>query len=149
MNTNLYRLVYCSHNRIAGTAEQVTEEIQQILTTARTKNAHRGITGALLYNDGNFAQVLEGPLAAIEGVFETIQCDPRHSEVTVVQSGTITGRQFPDWSMAFAGSSTAPIPLAAAAFGAAFSNTDGAGAQMIAVLQDLVRQENDWILSHE
>jgi hypothetical protein len=90
--------------------------------------------------------VLEGPLTSIERVFETIQCDPRHSEVTVVQSGPVEGRQFPDWSMAFAGNNADRLPVAAAAFNAAFTNSVGAGEQMLTILRELIVQEDDWIL---
>ena len=147
MNSNLYRLVYCSRNRIRGTESEVNATIREILSSARTNNSSHGVTGALLYNDGNFAQALEGPLAAVEQIFEKIQCDPRHSEVTVVQSGSVTGRDFPDWSMAFAGTSAAPQPLAAEMVEAVFANSADAKDQMLPLLQKLVVQEDEWILA--
>jgi hypothetical protein len=61
------------------------------------------VTGALLYNRSCFAQVLEGPLHAIERTFERIQRDTRHTDVTVLDLAEITLREFPAWSMAFAG----------------------------------------------
>ncbi len=147
MNSNLYRLVYCSRNRLQGGELDVTREIQHILATARANNAKIGISGALMYNDGNFAQILEGPLASIEHIFEKIQRDPRHSEITVVQSGRASERLFPAWSMAFAGTSgTDRIPAATAAFRAAFENVDHAGDQLLSVLQELVIQEDENIL---
>ena len=53
-----------------------------------------------MYSSGYFAQVLEGPKSAIEQVFETIQRDPRHGDVTVLECANIEGRDFPQWSMA-------------------------------------------------
>src|SRR3712207_1506424 len=97
----LHRIAYCSRNRIP--ADALAGELQGILTAARRTNARLAVTGALLYNQGSFAQVLEGPLPAIERIFEAIQCDPRHSEVMVIDSGPIDARTFPEWSMAFAG----------------------------------------------
>ena len=147
MNSNLYNLVYCSRNRILGNNAEVTAELQNILASSRTNNGRAGITGALLYNAGNFAQILEGPLAAIERTFEVIQRDPRHSEVTVIQSGRAVARQFPEWSMAFAGNNTVErMPLATAAFDAVFSNSVGAGEQMLSLLKDLIVREDDWVL---
>ncbi len=147
MNSKLYKLVYCSRNRIGGNNAEVTAELQSILASARANNARIGITGALLYNAGNFAQVLEGPLPSIERIFEVIQRDPRHSEVVVVQSGPVSERAFPEWSMAFSGSGAAEqMPLATAAFDAVFANAEGAGEQLLAVLQGLVVCEDDWVL---
>ena len=125
----------------------MTADIQKILTSSRTNNGREGVTGALLYNQGNFAQVLEGPLARVGQIFERIQCDPRHSEVTVVESAPVDGRNFPEWSMAFAGNDKSDLqPLAKAAFSAAFAGSAGAGTQILALLQELITQEDDWIL---
>ena len=147
MTSNLYNLVYCSRNRIRGTSEEVAAELRGILASARKNNPALSITGALLYNAGNFAQILEGPLQSIEKVFETIQRDPRHSEVTVVQSGPCAQRDFPEWSMAFAGASvTETMPIATAAFDAVFAKAVGAGDQMLSALKDLIVSEDDWIL---
>lgn len=147
MQTNLFRLVYCSRNRIAGTNTEVVAELQSILASARKNNPSLDLTGALLYNTGNFAQVLEGPLASIERIFEVIQRDPRHSEVTVIHTGPASQRDFPDWSMAFAGANhPGQLPLATAVFESVFAHTAGAGEQMLHTLKDLVVSENDWIL---
>lgn len=143
----LYKLVYCSRNLIKGTSAEVTAELESILAKSRKNNPALDITGALLYNAGNFAQVLEGPLGSISKVFETIQCDPRHGEVTVVHSGPTEMRDFPNWSMAFTGSANeTDMPAATAAFAAVFTNPSQAGEQMLAVLKDLVVLEDDWVL---
>ena len=43
-----------------------------------------GVTGALIFNSGVFAQVLEGRRQIIEGDFERIQRDRRHADVHVL-----------------------------------------------------------------
>ncbi len=63
------------------------------------------VTGALLFNGGSFAQVLEGPRKAVETTFERIQRDPRHSDVSVLQCEPVEARGFSNWSMAFIGHS--------------------------------------------
>ena len=147
MKNSLYKLVYCSRNLIQGTDADVATELQKILASSRVNNSRSGITGALLYNAGMFAQALEGPLEAVERTFEVIQRDPRHSEVTVIQSGPTEERDFPEWSMAFTGTSVSEaMPQATAAFGAVFSNAAGASECMLSVLKDLVVSEDDWIL---
>lgn len=147
MNEDLYRIVYCSRNLIRGDEKAVSQELQTILSKSRINNAAAAITGALLYSSGSFAQVLEGRLSAIERVFEVIQRDLRHSEVTVVQIGPITSRQFPEWSMALAGKSNMDSrPETIAAFDAVFSQRSGGGEQILNILQDLVVSDIDWIL---
>jgi len=82
---------------------KLTHEVRAILQTSRRNNAERGITGALLYSAGCFAQVLEGPLSQVETIVERIMLDPRHHEVKVLQFHVLVERAFGDWSMAFAG----------------------------------------------
>lgn len=147
MKQDLYNLIYCSKNCIRGGEAQVKAELQNILAASRKNNTAHDITGALLYNGGNFAQVLEGPLAAIERTFEKIQCDPRHTEVNVLHNGPAESRNFPEWSMAFAGAGDpGRKALASSAFEAAFNSSDRAGEQVLALLRELVVQEEDWLL---
>ncbi len=102
--SDLYRLVYASKN-LLGPDDDPAAAVEQILDASRRNNGPAGITGALLFNGGAFAQVLEGPRHAVELTFERIQRDLRHGEVTVLQCGPAEGRGFPDWSMAFVGRS--------------------------------------------
>jgi hypothetical protein len=77
------------------------EELVRLLHQSRKNNGPREITGMLLYSDGNFLQVLEGPDAAVEQLLETITRDPRHKGMMELLRGDLTERQFPDWTMGF------------------------------------------------
>jgi hypothetical protein len=103
MTQDLYRLAYFSRNSLLGSLDQVGAEVQQILEVSRRNNQRVGVTGALLFNCSCFAQVLEGPLNAVEETFERIQRDTRHADVTVLELAMAPVREFPAWSMAFAG----------------------------------------------
>lgn len=103
MSETLYSLAYFSRNAIAGDPSQVQADIAQILRSARRNNAACGVTGALLFSDGCFAQVLEGRRCDVESVFESIQCDPRHRDVTILHLHAVPERSFGAWSMAFGG----------------------------------------------
>jgi hypothetical protein len=145
---SLHQLVYCSRNQIKGTEPEVVDAVQIILSSARKNNACAGITGALLFNEGLFAQVLEGPVDSVEQIFEKIQRDPRHSDVTVLQSSAAERREFSEWSMAFAARSAKTGPgFAIPAFGASHVNPSLAGKQVLALLHELVVQE-DWMVSY-
>ncbi len=105
MSEGLYRLVYYSRNRAAGTPDGMAVTIDRILASSRRNNVSAGVTGALMFNAGCFAQVLEGPEAAVMHTFERIQQDERHGDVTVLSFGPVTARAFDCWSMAFVGDS--------------------------------------------
>ncbi len=77
------------------------EELKQLLISFRTNNEANGITGTLIYNDGNFTQVLEGETAKVNATFERIQKDPRHSGILELMKGKLACRNFPDWAMGF------------------------------------------------
>ncbi len=98
----LYRLTYCSQSRLTGAPQDRRAALSKLLTSARRRNASMGLTGALVFSAQRFAQVLEGPMEAIEQVFELIQRDHRHGNVTVLDYGPVEARAFPGWSMAFA-----------------------------------------------
>ncbi len=142
--TQLYRVLYCSRNTLTGTADTYPDEIQRILAVSRENNHRDGVTGGLLFSDGCFAQVLEGPLDAVEKAFERIQCDERHREVTVLQSGAIAARDFPDWSMAFTGAGPVANPLGYSLDRAFFGQSMAAN-DVLALLRKVVVHENDWL----
>ena len=100
----LLRLVYVSRNAIAVPAGGMAWEIDRILDASQRNNARAGVTGALIFNDGVFGQVLEGPRDAVEETFERIQLDDRHSDVTLLDIATVGLRSFGAWTMGFVGS---------------------------------------------
>ena len=106
MSDTIYSLVYYSRNHIAGDSDKFAAHVDDILAKSRANNARDQITGALLFNAGCFAQVLEGPLANIEEAFERIQQDERHGEVSLLMLEPIGARSFPNWAMGFVGLSS-------------------------------------------
>ena len=143
MNNTLYKILYCSRNLIEGEQAQSDAEISHILATARTNNSRQNVTGALLFNAGCFAQVLEGPRPAIEQIFERIQRDPRHSDVTVLESGDASERDFPDWSMAHVQPPTGVQANGiAAALDQAMMHPEASGREVLELLRTLVVQED-------
>nr|WP_298411363.1 BLUF domain-containing protein [uncultured Halomonas sp.] len=109
MDKTLYRLVYLSRNTITGDDDRLQDEIRGILDVSQRNNRQAGVTGALMFNTGCFAQVLEGPHNRIQDTFERIQCDPRHSHVSVLAFDRVEARYFSDWDMAFVGQNAQSI----------------------------------------
>lgn len=105
MTDSIHRLVYYSRNRASGDADELARTITTVLATSNINNERVGVTGALMFNSGCFAQVLEGSRAAVENVFERIQQDDRHGDVSLLAFEPAPARAFENWSMGFVGAS--------------------------------------------
>ena len=77
------------------------DELEDLHERAQDNNAEDGITGALVYVDGFFLQILEGPQERVEGLMRRIGRDLRHEDVTVLQAGEVEAAAFTGWSMAY------------------------------------------------
>ena len=77
------------------------DDLLNILRASRRNNVAAGVTGALLYADGNIMQALEGPPDAVEGVYERVRRDPRHRNILPLLRQEVAERSFPEWSMGF------------------------------------------------
>jgi hypothetical protein len=138
---DLYTLAYFSRNAIEENQRDLRAEIESILAAARRNNSQRGVTGALLYSRGCFAQVLEGPLVAVESIFEQIECDPRHSDVTVIHFKPTQARSFAAWSMAFTGfdeQGTIPLNINGLLTDPGQIETSQEGGDLVSVLSGLI-----------
>lgn len=77
------------------------EELEKLLEISGRKNPPAGITGILLYQDGNFMQLIEGPKAAAEELYEKIQKDPLHHGIITLLRQPLEERSFAKWAMKF------------------------------------------------
>lgn len=72
-----------------------------LVSRCQANNKRLGVTGILVYSDGNFMQVIEGPDLVTHALYERIKLDVRHHDVTTVHSQALERREFQGWSMAF------------------------------------------------
>lgn len=93
----LYRLLYVSTARRFLT----DAELQALLEQARRNNRAAGLTGMLIYAQGNFLQYVEGPRREIEALVARLERDTRHHGVIRLIEGNIDRRIFSDWSMGY------------------------------------------------
>jgi hypothetical protein len=77
------------------------EELVELLKKARTNNRSLDITGMLLYKDGNFMQLLEGPKEAVQSLVDKIKLDRRHRGFIALLHEERPEREFSDWEMGF------------------------------------------------
>lgn len=91
------RLIYTS----ASSHMLTDEELIEILVVSRNNNHNLGITGILLYVEGVFFQVLEGPDQAIDKIYTRISRDNRHRRIHMLINESTENRDFPEWKMGF------------------------------------------------
>ncbi len=120
---SLFHLIYAS----AATHRLTEQDLAQLLQSCRENNARLGLTGMLLYADGSFFQVLEGATEVVHGLYQRIERDARHAQVTRIISEPIPRRYFSEWSMGFSDLSAAALSQAPGSndfFGKAHSFND-------------------------
>jgi chemotaxis family two-component system sensor kinase Cph1 len=91
----LHFLIYVSQ----AVAPMSGQSLNELLKQSRDFNRSVGITGCLIYQDGFFMQMLEGPRDAVFALYEKIKTDPRHCNVGIVIEAPTRRRIFVDWSM--------------------------------------------------
>ena len=96
-NEPLYSLAYTSR-AAPDMASRATR--MALHDFARARNAQSNLTGLLIYVEGQFVQVLEGPKASVSALFQNIVRDVRHEEVRLICECEIGARAFGNWSMA-------------------------------------------------
>lgn len=90
----IVRLTYFSRNRLDRLSGPMSDRFSEILATSVANNSRDDVTGALIYDDKWFAQVLEGTEVTVSQTFERILCDQRHSDIALVKMETVIKRRF-------------------------------------------------------
>lgn len=103
MEKRIFTLTYFSRSALTGDLASIKHQVNELLSVSQRNNNSKQVTGALLYSGGYFIQVLEGTQLNVEEVFESIMCDVRHKDVTVLSSEYVSSRNFASWSMALVG----------------------------------------------
>jgi len=93
----MIQLVYVS----SATVPFSKADLLGLLEKSRVNNERDGLSGILLYKDGNFMQVLEGEEVAVMTTYDRISKDSRHGGILTLLTRTLEQPDFRDWSMAF------------------------------------------------
>lgn len=94
---NIVRLIYAS--RLKSKLDPAA--VEKIAAVSRRNNRKLGVTGALCSSPRGFLQILEGPAAAVNELYNRIVRDPRHADVTLLEYVKVPFREFEHWSMAY------------------------------------------------
>ena len=150
---SLYRLIYRSREVITqavpdfDTEDGSERELRAIVSAARGRNKADNITGALLFTDAGFAQVLEGPREVLERTFERISADSRHADVTILSFTPLPCRSFPDWPLGFCRRpSLGPVVENSPDSGTPLSAPRvRTASDLLRLLERVVQQEDEWM----
>lgn len=88
----LHRVVYLS----IAVGVLRADELDRLLLRSKASNSGAGITGLLLFYEGAFLHVVEGPAAGVASLMQKIRRDRRHSHLAVLESGPCEARAFQD-----------------------------------------------------
>tara|TARA_R110000824_G_scaffold21417_5_gene79790 strand:+ start:862 stop:1335 length:474 start_codon:yes stop_codon:yes gene_type:complete len=94
------RLLYTSALNVDQSGERPEQTARRIAESSAAHNRLSELTGSLLFVDGHFIQILEGPPEQVEETFEKICCDFRHVDVRLIDLVNVSERLFEDWDMA-------------------------------------------------
>lgn len=93
----MYYIIY-----VSSSAHLMSDNgLKDILVKSYQKNKRLGITGMLLYSEGNIIQLLEGDEKKVTDLYNEIRKDFRHHDIVKVGEGMIEERNFGDWTMGF------------------------------------------------
>jgi hypothetical protein len=92
----LYQVLYWSEATSLSKGQLLA-----LLEQARRHNVAHHVTGVLLYSEGRFVQIIEGPAGIIRPLLGRIQADTRHHTLEIVRAGPIAARHFAEWTMDF------------------------------------------------
>lgn len=80
---------------------QDQHEILDILRKSQINNQRKQISGLLVFRDGQYLQLLEGPTAAVDALFAVISQDPRHHDIQVIDQRLVESLLMPTWAMGY------------------------------------------------
>ncbi|OUD09272.1 hypothetical protein BVC71_11285 [Marivivens niveibacter] len=92
---SIVRLIYVS----IANADLNADDVVHILDNAKRRNEVNGLTGMLLFDEGQFWQVLEGEALFVQRTYERICLDKRHTNITTLSFEENIEPKFKDFSM--------------------------------------------------
>ena len=107
----LSRLIYISEPQFDAADGSTLSQLASIMSASRRNNKARNITGALVYDESWFLQVLEGDRRAIWERFSRINEDERHGGCLLMEMVDVETRLFGNWWMGLASRNTSTEPV--------------------------------------
>ena len=93
----LYTLCYVSSSNDNLSAK----DLEHLFKVNKRNNTDLDVSGILIYNNGNFLQILEGDEKKVKSLFKKIQGDSRHNNLITLINNSIDERIFHDYDSGF------------------------------------------------
>jgi hypothetical protein len=94
----LHEILYCS----LLAPDQPTQVVGWIVTQARARNAHEGITGLLVFDGIRFCEHFEGPPESVKSLMARLEADRRHTDLRVLFESARAQRRYQRFEMGLA-----------------------------------------------
>jgi len=91
----LRQVVYISQ----ATRDFTEADLDELVKVSDNNNRKYGITGAMLYLENAFIQVIEGEDSDIAQLLKNLYADTRHRDIRIVSDSVVPARNFQNWSM--------------------------------------------------
>lgn len=106
-------------SRSVGTMSEL--DLHRLARAAQARNLIEGVTGLLVHDSGWIFQQLEGPACGLARIWQSIQRDPRHQDIDLMELAPLDERRFQGWSLKLSvqGAETGRVPPEAQALGPA------------------------------
>lgn len=91
----MHQLVYVSK----AASHIASADVFRIIEQSARNNPSADITGFLIFRDGQFLQMIEGPLMSLDALLRVLAHDPRHHSIRVLSREPIAARSYPRWRM--------------------------------------------------
>ena len=74
-------------------------DLDDLVSVSRHNNHKYGITGAMLFLENAFIQVVEGEEIAVGHLLDKLYADKRHHDIRIISDQKVATRNFRNWSM--------------------------------------------------
>ncbi len=98
----LSRLIYISEPCLDRAHGSTIAQLASIMASSKRRNQAASVTGALIYDEASFLQILEGDRRVIWQTFSRIADDERHAGCLLVEMVDVAERSFGNWWMGLA-----------------------------------------------
>ena len=71
-------------------------ELDELVKVSQDNNKKYGITGAMLYLENAFIQVIEGEGSVVAQLLKNLYADSRHRDIRIVSDSVVPARNFPE-----------------------------------------------------
>ena len=77
------------------------KDLEHLFRVNKRNNTEHDVSGILIYNNGNFLQILEGDEDIVKSLFKKIKRDSRHRNLIALINNSIDERIFHDYDSGF------------------------------------------------